>query len=122
MMTLTIYKNNGVWMFDDPEKGIEKEPFVDGFSELIDFVLKEFNLFQGSHRGIDIEFSLNRDRPEMIKIEKIQNLDDDWASYKYKNMIGSLCPVTLKYFGKHPDSFYVYPIKKPFDLTFKIIS
>jgi hypothetical protein len=121
MMTLTIYKTNGVWMFDDEEKGILQEPFVDGFTELIDFILKEFGLFQGSHRGIDIEFSATQDHPDMVKIEKIQDLGDDWASYRYKNMVGSLCPVTLEYLGKHPEYFFVRPIKKPFDLTFKVI-
>ena len=121
MTTLTLYKTNGVWMFDDLDKGIEKEPFVDGFTELIDFLLKEFNLFQGSHRGIDINFSLFQEEEDMVKIEKIKDLGDDWASYKYKDMVGSLCPVTLQYFGKHPDFFYVKPIKKPFDLTFKVL-
>lgn len=120
MITLTLYKTNGVWMFDDPEKGIEQEPFVDGFTELIDFILKEKDLFQGSHRGIDVEFSLIQEHPEMLKIEKVKDLGDNWASYRYKNMVGSLCPVTLEYFGQHPDCFYVNPIKKDFKLEFTI--
>lgn len=107
-------------MFDDPEKGIEKEPFVDGFTELIDFILKEAGLFQGSHRGIDVEFSLENERPNMFKIEKIKDLGDDWASYRYKDMVGSLCPVTLQYLTKHPDYFYVRPIKKDFKLEFMV--
>jgi hypothetical protein len=121
MMTLTIYKDNGVWMFDDPEKGIEREPFVDGSTELIDFILKEFNLFQGSHRGIDLNFSLYQEEDDMVKVNKIKDMGDDWASYEYKNMTGSLCPVTIQYFGKHPDHFYVKPVKKPFDLNFKVL-
>jgi hypothetical protein len=120
-MTLTIYKDNGVWMFDDPEKGIEREPFVDGSTELIDFILKEFNLFQGSHRGIDLKFSLHQEEDDMVKVNKIKDMGDDWASYEYKNMTGSLCPVTLQYFAKHPDHFYVKPVKKPFDLNFKVL-
>ena len=120
MITLTLYKINGVWMFDDKSKNIEREPFVDGFTELIDFILKEAGLFQGSHRGIDIEFSLEKEHPDMFKIVKIKDLGDDWASYRYKDMIGSLCPVTLKYFIEHPDHFYVRPIKKDFLLEFTI--
>ena len=120
-MTLTIYKTNGTWMFDDESKQILEEPFVGGFSELIDFVLKEYKVFNGAHRGIDIEFSLENESDNMVKIEKVEDLDDNWARYKYKNLEGLLCPVTLQYLGKHPDYFYIKPNKKPFDVTFRII-
>jgi hypothetical protein len=120
MKTLTIYKSKGVWMFDDEVEDITEEPFVGGFSELIDFVLKEYNVFNGSHRGIDINFSLEKEDEGMIQIQKIEDLQDDWAMYEYKEMQGMLCPVTLKYFGKHPDNFYIKPKKIPFELEFYV--
>ena len=108
-------------MFDDESKNIEKEPFVGGFSELIDFVLKEKKVWAGSHRGIDIEFSLEKEFHDMIEIKKVENMDHDWALYEYKEMQGTLCPVTLQYLGKHPDSFFIRPVKKPFKFEFELV-
>lgn len=120
MQTITIYKKNGTWMFDDESKSIKEEPFVMGFSELIDFILKEKNVWNGSHRGIDIEFSLEKEFDDMVEIEKIGDVDNDWALYEYKNIQGMLCPVTLQYLGKHPDFFYIRPVKNPFNMEFQI--
>ena len=117
---LQIYKENGIWIFDDASKNIEKEPFVCGFSELIDFILKEKGVWAGSHRGIDIEFSLEKESADMVEIKKVENMDNDWALYEYKEMQGTLCPVTLQYSGQHPDSFFVRPVKKPFNIEFQI--
>lgn len=119
-LKLQIYKENGIWIFDDPSKNIEKEPFVGGFSELIDFILKEKGVCAGSHRGIDIEFSLEKESADMVEIKKVENIDNDWALYEYKEMQGTLCPVSLRYFGHHPDSFFVRPVKKPFNIEFQI--
>ena len=121
-MTLKIYKNQGIWMFDDESKNIEKEPFVGGFSELIDFILKEKGVWAGSHRGIDIEFSLEKEAQDMVEITKVEDMDNDWALYEYKEMQGTLCPVTLQYLGKHPDSFFIRPMKKPFKFEFELVS
>ena len=122
MMTLKIYKNQGLWMFDDASKFIEKEPFVGGFSELIDFILKEKGVWAGSHRDIDIEFSLEKEAQDMVEITKVEDMDNDWALYEYKEMQGTLCPVTLQYLGKHPDSFFIRPMKKPFKFEFELVS
>ena len=119
-LNLQIYKENGIWIFDDASKIIEKEPFVGGFSELIDFILKEKGVWAGSHRGIDIEFSLEKESADMVEIKKVENMDNDWALYEYKEMQGTLCPVTLRYFGHHPDSFFVRPVEKPFNIEFQI--
>lgn len=121
MTTLKIYKKSGVWMFDDVDKDISEEPFVGGFSELIDFVLKEYNVFNGAHRGIDIEFSLVKESDDMVEIKKVENVENDWALYEYKDNRGLLCPVTLQYFGTHPNSFFIKPKKIPFDIDFNII-
>ena len=122
MMTLKIYKNQGIWMFDDESKNIEKEPFVGGFSELIDFILKEKGVWAGSHRGIDIEFSLEKEAQDMVEITKVEDMDNDWALYQYNDMQGTLCPVTLQYLGKHPESFFIRPMKKPFKFEFELVS
>jgi len=109
-MRLTLYKDHGVWMFDDAAHGIEREPFVDGSTELIDFILQEHGLPKNVDTGVTIEFDLQRSHPDMIEIRKIEDMGDDWARYEYKGRQGALCPVTLVYLGSHPDRFYARPV------------
>jgi hypothetical protein len=109
-LSLTLYKDHGVWMFDDANKGIEREPFVDGSTELIDFILEEFGL--PTSGPIVVEFGLQRTHPEMVEIRKLEDTGDDWALYEYKGRQGALCPVTLVYLGSHPDRFYARPVAR----------
>jgi hypothetical protein len=35
------YKSNGMWVFDDPEVGLSREPFVSGADAIIDRMVQE---------------------------------------------------------------------------------
>lgn len=95
-------------MFDDAAHGIEREPFVDGSTELIDFILQEHGF--STSRPVVVEFGLERTHPDMVEIRKTEDMGDDWACYEYKGRQGALCPVTLIYLGSHPDRFFARPI------------
>jgi hypothetical protein len=110
LMRLSLYKDHGVWMFDDADKGIEREPFVDGSTELIDFILEEFGFPTTGQPPVEVEFGLERTHPEMVEIRKVEDTGDDWALYEYKENRGALCPVTLVYLGSHPDRFFARPV------------
>lgn len=97
-------------MFDDAGRGIEREPFVDGSTELIDFILEEFGFPTGGEPVV-VEFGLDRTHPDMVEIRKIEDMGDDWARYEYKGRQGALCPVTLVYLGSHPDRFFARPVR-----------
>jgi hypothetical protein len=107
-MRLTLYKDHGMWMFEDAEHGIDREPFVDGASELIDFLLDEFGF--PPDEPVVVEFGLERTHPDMVEIRKVEDTGDDWAVYQYKDRQGGFCPVTLIYLGSHPDRFFVRPL------------
>ncbi len=109
-MRLSLYKDHGVWMFDDADKGIEREPFVDGSTELIDFILEEFGFPTTGQPPVAVEFGLERTHPDMVEIRKVKDTGDDWALYRYKDREGALCPVTLAYLGSHPERFYARPV------------
>ena len=38
VLVINPYKLNGVWVFDDEQKGLDQEPFVSGMGEIIDFM------------------------------------------------------------------------------------
>lgn len=108
-MRLTLYKDHEIWMFDDAAQGIECEPFVDGSTELIDYILEEFGL-PTVGEPVVVEFGLKRTHPDMVEIRKLKDTGDDWALYEYKDRQGALCPVTLLYLGSHPERFYARPV------------
>jgi len=118
---LQIYKENGIWIFDDASKNIEKEPFVGGTSEIIDYILKERKIWNGSHRGIEMFFSDHRESDDMLQFQKIEDLPDNWAKYEYKGMEGLLCPLALRYLGKHPEGIFARFRKPPFNVEFQIV-
>jgi hypothetical protein len=62
----------GVWMFDDESKGIFEEPFIGGTSEIIDYILKERKIWNGSHRGIEMVFSDHKEFDKMVQFQKIE--------------------------------------------------
>ena len=107
-LRITLYKDHDVWMFDYPGRGIEREPFVDGSTELIDFILEQFGF--STTEPVVAEFGLERAHPDMIDICKVEDTGDDWALCQYKDRQGALCPVTLVYLGCHPERFFVRPV------------
>jgi hypothetical protein len=108
-------------MFDDDSKSIVEEPFICGTSEIIDCILKEKGIFNGSHRGVEMDFSDQRESEDILELKKIEDLPDNWAKYEYKGIEGLLCPVTLEYLGRHPESIFVRFTKPPFELEFQLV-
>ena len=109
-MRLHLYKQGPTWMFDDATHNIKAEPFVEGSSEMIDLILKDFRLPTHGRGGVTMEFSLEKTHPDMVTICKVHDMDQDWARYEYRGHKGDLCPVTTVYLGNHPDRLYVRPI------------
>jgi hypothetical protein len=38
LMVIELYWYQGTWVFDDESKGLDKEPFVQGVPEIINYV------------------------------------------------------------------------------------
>ena len=105
---LHLYKNNSnTWLFDDPEKDITAEPFVEGSSELITEVQSRAGL-EGD--TLSITFS---DEPfpesQYMLLWKSSREEGTWNQYYSKDldMENWLCPVLLVYFEKAPKKLYV---------------
>jgi hypothetical protein len=97
-----------------------EEDFVQGSSEIIDEILKDFGVFNGAHRGIDLYFTIAPQDETFVKISKVEDLYDGWATYRYKDSCGDLCPVTEMYLGTHPSAIWVKPVKEPFKVSFVV--
>jgi hypothetical protein len=51
LITVSPYYLNGLWVFDDPNIGLVKEPFVAGADDLIEFVLDKNNLLEEAKKN-----------------------------------------------------------------------
>jgi hypothetical protein len=109
-MRLHLYKQGPTWMFDDATHNIKAEPFVEGSSEMIDLILRDFGFPTHGRGGVTVEFGLEKMHPDMVEIRKVQDMEMNWARYEYSGHEGNFCPVTTVYLGSHPDRFYVRPI------------
>lgn len=102
--TISPYKWNGLWVFDDATKGLDKEPFVAGADTLIQNVVDEmglgdqFIMFFSSKPFPGYQITLEWTRGEHT---------GNWYYCPERVMEGWLCPALLKYFDEVPELIFV---------------
>lgn len=97
------YRTKAGWSFDDEEVGLKGEPFVAGIPEIIDLLVGKDNNFVAyiSHSPIpDGTCHLEKTSVEGFAPE-------GWYKMEGTEMVGWLCPATLKYFKDYPDHIYI---------------
>lgn len=105
------WKEGANWIFDDPARGLVREPFVLGIPEMIDEIVELLGL---TGEKVKFIFSKNEFPQYHAYIEKTRD-EAGSAWYKVgKSNIGELsdnegwlCPATLLYFEAMPDRIYL---------------
>jgi hypothetical protein len=99
------YKWEGMWVFDDPNVGLVKEPFVGGADTMIDRATAQI---QNADRGFIAVFSAGYFPDAQIVLEWARE-DGGGNVYRWaeKEMEGWLCPALLKYFEKAPQKLHI---------------
>lgn len=105
-MVINPYLWNGMWVFDDTDTSLVREPFVMG----IDTMLTEMvSTIPNAEEGFNLIFSANPFPGHMINLERMYEEDDgNW--YKTEDLEtkeGWLCPALFKYFDVAPENIYV---------------
>ena len=104
LMVLRVTMENDIWAFNDPEKGLHREPFVAGADALCEALAKSV----GSKSAVTIIFSENQFPTAVMRL--------NWVKFEMGGNVyelaGSdhkawLCPALLKYFDKAPKTIYV---------------
>lgn len=107
VMTIYPYKDEGMWVFDEPDYDILKEPFVCGMGEIIDEVLRRENI-QDADYGFACHFSA---LPFTGASHQLTFLYEDtggaWYRHTTTGMEGWLCPVLYMYFDASPGEIFV---------------
>jgi hypothetical protein len=107
------WRQNGVWVFDDPARQLRTEPFVMGMNEIINHYASGI---EGFTKGVNIFFS---PAPFPKAQSKLTRTDEDggcgtWYRDEATKMEGWLCPALFKYLNPAPDElhFRIEPLKK----------
>ncbi len=105
IMAIHPYKHEGMWVFDDENAELVKEPFVSGADTAIDKMVvdipdAEFGftmIFAGTpFPGYQHEFEWSR-----------EEFGGNWYRSNELDQEGWLCPAMFKYFDEAPPKLYV---------------
>jgi hypothetical protein len=99
------YKWEGLWVFDDANVGLVKEPFVAGADTIIDVATAHL---PNAAKGFLAVFSGNFFPTAQVVLEWARE-EGGGNVYRWmeKDMEGWLCPALLRYFSEPPAKLYI---------------
>lgn len=104
IMVIHPYKYGGIWVFDDPDVGLIKEPFVSGADTIIDKMVEQI---PDADQGVTLLFSANPfpgGRHEFTW--RREEHGGNWYFSEEFNLEGWLCPALFKYFESAPPRLF----------------
>jgi len=103
------YQWFGSWVFDDPERGLMREPFVLGMGEMIDRITTE-QVIINADDGFRLFFS--ESPPTYTGVYHLKLMAEEGGGGWYRNvetrMCGWLCPAMFAYFDTLPPELFIY--------------
>jgi hypothetical protein len=103
ILVIAPYWHSGTWVFDDPERGLTKEPFVSGIPEMIDELVKDI---PDARKGFRLLFSAAPFPGHQGVFTKHRS---EFGGTWYRSDAGAegwLCPALFKYFDEAPAKLY----------------
>ncbi|NCA14422.1 MAG: hypothetical protein EBS89_09855 [Proteobacteria bacterium] len=108
-MVLRPSKNQGVWAFDDPATGLQREPFVNGIPEIIETTLANNGIpLDKAVKGFNMYFSAEPFPGCQATLSLLHpDCGGNWYLCEETGQKGWLCPALFKYFEDAPAKIYV---------------
>ena len=104
IMVISPYWHEGTWVFDDPSKDLDKEPFVAGVPEMIDLLVQDI---PNARSGFRLLFSTSPFPGFQAEFKWVrEEHDGNWYASEDPPMEGWLCPALFRYFEKAPPRLY----------------
>ena len=98
------YKQQGVWVFDDPRVGLVQEPFVSGADVIIDRMVEGI---PDADLGVTILFSATPFPGSRHEFDwRREEFGGNWYYNAEYDLEGWLCPALFKYFERAPERLY----------------
>jgi len=105
LLVIAPYWFEGIWVFDDPKVGLEREPFVMGVPEMIDDLVKNI---PSARKGFRLLFSSAPFPGFQLELTRVrEEMGGHWYRTAEPSREGWLCPALFKYFTTAPDRIYV---------------
>ena len=107
------YKWNGMWVFDDPAKELDKEPLVSGADTMMDILAgeKDSAVVVFSETPFpDHQFHIDWTAPGNPLAPKSRDCGDWYIAPEFQDHRMWLCPALLKYFENAPERIYIKSI------------
>jgi hypothetical protein len=105
LLVIHPYQHEGTWVFDDPQVGLVREPFVAGADTIIDRMVEGI---ANAAAGVTILFSA---RPfpgyQHEFLWRREEHGGNWYASPEYGLEGWLCPALFKYFEQAPERIYV---------------
>ena len=106
------YLHQGMWVFDDEDTGLNKEPFVAGADTVIDRAIKAKGLLHAD-KGFRLIFSSGAFPNYDLKLDWVREGDGgNWYRADQFDMEGWLCPALFCYFDEAPSTIYAQFLPK----------
>ncbi|MFM7310163.1 MAG: DUF6717 family protein [Flavobacteriales bacterium] len=115
ILTLNPYMHRGQWVFDDDRVGLEKEPFVAGADDFIDYVFKLRKQRAEAKKGFKLVFSKHPFPGHHFTLSKLRRAyggtfykvdDSNFENHEGVNEMW-LCPALNLYYRSSPGKLYV---------------
>jgi hypothetical protein len=99
------YRHHGTWVFDDPDRGLTREPFVSGVPAMIDRLVRDI---RNAEKGFRLLFSPD---PFPGYQQVYHRTRGDMGGTWYRSgdtppAEGWLCPALFKYLDPAPERLY----------------
>jgi len=95
-----------IWVFDDENVGLDKEPFVEGADMIIDHALAEKGL-PNPEAGFRLIFSAGEFPRYDVRFDWLREGEGgNWYASEEFQMESWLCPALLKYSDEAPKHIY----------------
>ena len=98
------YKFEDAWVFDDDAMGLDKEPFVFGADDMIDWLVQDIPSASDGFRLLFSHKPFPGYQAEATWIR--EEMEGNWYKLSEPEMEGWLCPALLKYFDAPPEKIY----------------
>ena len=104
IMVVHPYRYQGMWVFDDPDVGLTREPFVAGADTVIDRMVEDI---PGAEGGFNLVFSAIAFPGYDLRLERRRSdAGGYWYYSRELDLEGWLCPALFKYFDVAPEILY----------------
>jgi hypothetical protein len=106
VLTIEPYRWEGLWVFDDPLTGLEKEPFVSGVPEMIDRLVANIPDAANGFRLSFAVFPFDGHQTSLTWV-RADEMEGNWYRADDYGSEGWLCPALFCYFPAAPTKIYV---------------